>query len=227
MAKKKCDNDILTIFWKSHDISITIYRYTIFSALTMSNATWVEKYLEDRTHGLCMQQVWIQEQLKVLVKQHLEISKIGRWYPGSFWLDQTWLFWFERQKFWRNWWASRISSFILTSSFWSKGICSRSNTTWIDITIISDFLIIACLVDAHVSQQPLFMLPRLQRSTQAGLGFIHMGYFSQVFLLWVPEHTSCSSDRESAEWFCNSVIGSAQGGDLAIQSDGQHICFHP
>ena len=26
MVKKKCDNDISTIFWKSHDISITIYR---------------------------------------------------------------------------------------------------------------------------------------------------------------------------------------------------------
>ena len=56
---------------------------------TMSNATWVEKYLEDRTHGLCMQQVWIQEQLKVLVKQHLEVVKIWRWCPGAFRLDQT------------------------------------------------------------------------------------------------------------------------------------------
>ena len=33
MVKKKCDNDIYTIFWKSHDISITIYRQTIFSGL--------------------------------------------------------------------------------------------------------------------------------------------------------------------------------------------------
>lgn len=47
---------------------------------------------------------------------------------------------------------------------------------------------------------------------------ITWGYFSKVFIFWIPEHTSCSSDRESAEWFCNSVIGSAQGEDLAIQS---------
>ena len=41
----------------------------------------------------------------------------------------TWLFWLPRQKFCRNWWASLISSFILTSSLASNGICSRSRTT--------------------------------------------------------------------------------------------------
>ena len=56
---------------------------------TMSILSGLKKHLEDCTHGLCMQQVRIEEQLKVLVKQNLEISKIGRWYPGTFRLDQT------------------------------------------------------------------------------------------------------------------------------------------
>ena len=34
---KKCNNDISTIFWKSHDISITIYCQTIFSGLIRSH----------------------------------------------------------------------------------------------------------------------------------------------------------------------------------------------
>ena len=32
-GKKKCDNNISTIFWKSHDISITIYRQTLCRGL--------------------------------------------------------------------------------------------------------------------------------------------------------------------------------------------------
>ena len=108
----------------------------------------------------------------------------------------------------------------------AAGPTQPESTSLSSLIFPSQALIIACLVDAHVSQQPLFMLPRLQRSTQTGLGFIHMDYFSRVFLIQIPEHTSCSSDRESAEWFCNSLIGSAQGGDLAIQSERQHICFH-
>ena len=37
-GQKICDNDISTIFWKSHDISITIYRQTICSGLAVINS---------------------------------------------------------------------------------------------------------------------------------------------------------------------------------------------
>ena len=30
-------------------------------------------HLKDCTHGLCMEQVWVQEQLKVFVKKHLKV----------------------------------------------------------------------------------------------------------------------------------------------------------
>ena len=154
---------------------------------TMSNATWVEKYLEDRTHGLCMQQVWIQEQLKVLVKQHLEVVKIWRWCPGAFRLDQTWLFWFERQKFWRNWWASRISSFILTSSFWSKGICSRSNTTWINFAVIlpkrPDYCLpceLPCFLTVSVHASEASMFHPNQPIWSHGVTFLKCLYFEYL-----------------------------------------------
>ena len=39
------------------------------------------KNLKDGTHGLGVQQVWIQEQLEVFVEQHL--GKVPGWYPGA------------------------------------------------------------------------------------------------------------------------------------------------
>ena len=40
---------------------------------TMSILSGLKKHLEDCTHGLCMEQVWVQEQLKVFVKKHLKV----------------------------------------------------------------------------------------------------------------------------------------------------------
>ena len=37
IVQKKCDNDISTIFWKTHDISRTIYRQTICRGLLWSS----------------------------------------------------------------------------------------------------------------------------------------------------------------------------------------------
>ena len=103
----------------------------------------------------------------------------------------TWLFWFPRQKFCRNWWASLINSFILTSSFPSNGICSRSRTTCragvkLNMVIISElgniinvttsirniFLSSSLrphLVYSHVPEQSLLVFPRLESASKPSL----------------------------------------------------------
>lgn len=50
---------------------------------------------------------------------------------------RTWFCWLPRQKFWRNWWARRINSFIRMSSFWSYGTWSKSKTIVCTPTFLS------------------------------------------------------------------------------------------
>ena len=76
MAKKKCDNDIYTIFWKSHDISITIYRYTIFSWLSLVPWQHVNMIL---IWNLIWLPVVVDAALWKIGPKVRERTKIGRW----------------------------------------------------------------------------------------------------------------------------------------------------
>ena len=131
---------------------------------------------------------YITHSVAVCVMDTVTVYSISDPVQADQWCWPTWLFWFPRQKFCRNWCASLINSFILTSSFPSKGICSRSRTTCrrgvklnmviipalgnvINVTtsIRNISLLPADLVHSHVAEQPLLVFPRLERSSKARL----------------------------------------------------------
>ena len=97
-GKKKCDNDISTIFWKSHDISITIYHQTIFWGLVTIVTTWpvatdltCKYYSFHRDNPTCTLDVNIQIQKcdNLVHVEHFSPKKITKTQPNQSAIHQS------------------------------------------------------------------------------------------------------------------------------------------